>query len=76
MSAISKYWLEDLMLLSIGIAIFNAALTGEFYGGRGGRRLASVKSAPARIVFLSISICIFVLFVWILRHQLGSQVRR
>jgi hypothetical protein len=74
MKAIAEYWIEDLMLLSLGVAFFNAALTGELYSsGRGAKRLmASVKSLPARVAFLSISICIFVLFIWILRHQLGS----
>ena len=65
MSAIAQYWLEDLILLLIGIAFLNAALTGKLYSdGRGAKRLiVSVKSVPARVAFLSVSICIFAVFV-------------
>jgi hypothetical protein len=72
MADFSGFWIYDLMCLMVGIEFFNAAVTGNFYsGGRGGRRLiASVKSVPARIAFLFISIAMLVLFAWMTKRHI------
>jgi len=72
MGIFSEFWIYDLMCLLVGIAFLNGALTGNFFsGGRGGRRLIlSVKSVPARIVFLLISIGMLVLFAWMVKRHI------
>ena len=66
------FWIYVLMCLSIGIAFFNAAITGSLYSsGRGSRRLfASVKSLPARALCLLISFFLFAVVVWMARRHI------
>jgi hypothetical protein len=68
---IPKSWIVDLMCFAVAVVFLKAAITGNFYSsGRGRRRLvASVTSVPARVVFFLVSIGMFVLFDWLLKHR-------
>lgn len=69
MGTFNVFWV-DIICLAVAAAFLNGAITGNFYShGRGGRRtlFASVKSSPARVVFLLVAIGVF---AWVIRDFL------
>ena len=73
MGILTTFW-TDLLGLVMAIAFLNGAVTGEFHThrkGGGHRVIDSVKSLPARVVFLLISLGIIVWLIVDLRHKVG-----
>ena len=74
MRILNRFWI-DLLCLAVLIALFNGAIRGQFYTNRkgGGRILiASVKSAPLRMMFLLVSLAMLVWLIIDLRSKIGA----
>jgi hypothetical protein len=72
MNAFNLFWL-DIICLAVGMALLDLAITGKTYShGRGGGRtlFASVKSMPARILFLLFAIGVFAFAITDFIHKL------
>jgi hypothetical protein len=72
MSFSFDFWIYDLMCLSLGIMLFNAAVTGKLYSSGRGRRVlgARLKAAPLRAVLFVLSVGIFAFVIWLTRHHI------
>ena len=73
MSSFSEPWFYFVMAIIAGLILFNLAITGTPVSRF--RPILTVKSVPLRIAFFFISVAIFALLMWMMKHQMAAAMQ-